>query len=727
LSNFKNPIRIIHTDFRLGEVDPLMKMRHDTGSLPSGAQSMTNMLVSQIGPASRRPGMAVVATLPERARLVEFEFDIDEKYIVAFSAGTVHIYNPDGSLATTLSSSIFTATSIWELTFIQKGDVMLIAHNSFKTRRIKRTGLSSFVLETIAFSTDTGDSVLNQPYMKYQPASHTMAISDVTVGTGKTLTSNPGYFTAAMVGERIRIYNCEIEITAFTSATSVEARNRQKIETRLGVAPLRFTQGTKDVEVTHVLHGLATGASITLSGAAASVDFTTSELNGTYVITVLDEDRYQITVTATDTANESSDGGGPSIRVTTTDPTRSWTEQVWSDRRGWPGAITLHENRLWLGGSKGNPTFLSGSAVGSYYDHNVRDGLDDESVQGQISTLSRIIHLVSTQMLQIFTEASEAVAETQNGQPVTPSNFKVTSQTNYGASIVRPLSFDGATLFSQRNGKNVREMLYDYNTDSHVSSPVSIASSHLINTPRDLAVLMGTPNRPEQYAFFVNSNGSVAVFQSIRNEKLAAWTPMSAGGGGKFDSVCVIVNSTYFSVLHGSTYTLERFELDVSDIWLDHARVMSGSASTVWALGSVYAGTEVEVMSRNNYIGSYLANGSGTITLPFSLTAIVAGFDYPVELVPQPPDKELTDGPMTGEIRRIVSATVHWHQSTAVAINGQEQLHFNPIANPASQALRKSGKRRVRLLGYSRDPAITITQPTPGPLTVLGMSLEVSL
>jgi hypothetical protein len=181
--------------------------------------------------------------------------------------------------------------------------------------------------------------------------------------------------------------------------------------------------------------------------------------------------------------------------------------------------------------------------------------------------------------------------------------------------------------------------------------------------------------------------------------------------------------------LFNSTYTLQRFELDASDVWLDHAKVMDIAplTSNVFVLGVSYAGMTLDVMANNNYLGRFTADVAGSITLPFSLPKIVAGFDYPVSLIPQPPDKELTDGPMTGEIRRIVSATVHWHQSTAVAINGQEQLFFNPLADPAVEAPRQSGKRRIRLLGYSRDPAITIHQPTPGPLTVLGMSLEVSL
>ena len=37
MSNYKSPIRTIHTDFSAGELDPMMAMRHDTGKLPSGA------------------------------------------------------------------------------------------------------------------------------------------------------------------------------------------------------------------------------------------------------------------------------------------------------------------------------------------------------------------------------------------------------------------------------------------------------------------------------------------------------------------------------------------------------------------------------------------------------------------------------------------------------------------------------------------------------------------
>ena len=302
------------------------------------------------------------------------------------------------------------------------------------------------------------------------------------------------------------------------------------------------------------------------------------------------------------------------------------------------------------------------------------------------------------------------------------------SYSSYGVDPnVRPRPFDGATLFAQRNGKNVRELVYDFNTDSQVASPVSVLASHLINKPNDVAVLLGTPTRPEQYAFFINATGTCAVFHSIRSEQLAAWTLMTAGDGA-FDSVCVIGSSIFFSVRRGNSYFLERFELDSTSIWLDGAKVVEGPVSQTWPLGAYYANRLVVVMANGWFVANVTANASGTIVLPIAVDGpIVAGYDYGVLVQPMPPDLQMTDGPMTGEIRRVLSATIHFHDSVSAAVNGNEQLGFSVGHNPAAAPVPVTAKRKVRMLGYGRDPVFTITQPNPGKLSVLGMSMEVSI
>lgn len=729
MSNYRAPLRTIVTDWRAGEIDPRFNMRVDSKALPSGARSLRNMLLNSTGGASRRPGMTVVAQLAGRARLVEFEFDANEKYVVAFGVDRIDIYDAAGVLQQSFEGSGVPWDStavVWELNVVQKGDVMIIVHNSFQMRRLRRTGLSSFVLEVLAFSSDAGTNVFNQPYIRYQKEAVALSTSITAPGAG-TLYSSPPIFTAAWVGERVRIYNCEILITGFTSASTVTSSVKQNVKAELGIAPFRATAGSTVIEVTHPFHGLQSAAIVTIEGAGAMFNLTSAHLNGDKTITVIDSDRYVfVAPIASDT---SGDGGGARATAKTTNYCRNWTEQVWSNRHGWPGAVTLHENRVWLGGGIDLPTFLAGSAVGDYYDFNVRDGLDDESVQGTISALSKIVHLVSAKNLQIFCESQESIVETQNGEPITPGTLKVVSHTSYGVDPnVRPRPFDGATVFAQRNGKNIREMIYDYNTDAQVASPISILASHMINKPNDVATLLGTATRPEQYAFFVNADGTCACFHSIRSEQLAAWTRFTCGGGGLFDSVCVIGSSIFFSVKRGGVYFLERFELDATDVWLDGAVRVSGNPSDTWPLGSRYANATVTVMALGWWLGTYQADAAGTVTLPYIVTGpVVAGYDYGVEVIPQPPDKELTDGPMTGEIRRVLSATVHFYGSVSAAVNGKEQLGFTIGQNPAAAPVPISAKKKIRMLGYGRDPTFVITQPNPGPLTVLGMSMEVSI
>jgi len=655
--------------------------------------------------------------------------------VLAFGHNRVDFYDVNGTLLQsitgqpwTLIDTIFNTPSgsAWEMTVFQKGDVMILAHTGFQPRRIQRTGLSTFTIGLYQFSTDTGAAVINQPTIKFFPFTTTLAISDYNPGAGRTLTASAGIFSAAWVGERVRIYGKEIEITGFTNATTVTATVHQRIEANLAIAPFRYTELSTVVEVTHVLHGLTTGATVNIQGATDNFTISPADINGNRAITVIDENTYSV-VTGGAAADASGDGGGPSVTIATTSATTSWTEQIWSNRRGWPGAVALHENRIWFGGSPSAPSFLAGSAIGDYYDFNTREGLADESIQGTISTKGRIQYLVSASDLQIFTDSAEAATETQQGEPITPATLKVVTHTTYGSSrYSNPRIFDGAVLFVQKSGKNVREMMFDYRIDGYTATAVSMLSAHMIDQPYDMATFSGTGTRPEQYAFLVNYFGQVAVFHSIRSDELAAWTPF-VNGDGQFDSVCVMGQTVFFSVIrnvNGSGQVhLDRFELDTQDVWLDGAVKVAGGSTLTKALGPRYANKTVTVtkggiLSGVQLVGTFTADAAGTITFPTPQSAIVAGYDYPFKIVPLPPDTQLNDGPMTGEIRRIASANIHFVNSVSCAVNGIELL-----TPPNAQ----SGKRKVRLLGYDEDPFITITQPSPGPLTVLGMNLEVSI
>lgn len=252
-----------------------------------------------------------------------------------------------------------------------------------------------------------------------------------------------------------------------------------------------------------------------------------------------------------------------------------WDEQLISSHRGYPQAITFHDNRLWLAGVKSKPSSVNASHVGDYFNFSVGTGLSSEGIDVAIGgdQVNEIRHLYSGSNLQIFTDSGEYIIPTSSDtSAITPSNIVFRRQTPYGCSRTRPILFDGASLYTQKNGRAVREFIYSDSEAGYVSTNISVLANHLIDSPKDIAMLSGSSTRPEQFAIFTNSgsthSGKLAVFHSIRDEDIAGWTLWSTRTGDTFHSV-TSANEHLFCVgkrsLNGSiVYTLEKFGEDDS-------------------------------------------------------------------------------------------------------------------------------------------------------------------
>lgn len=258
-----------------------------------------------------------------------------------------------------------------------------------------------------------------------------------------------------------------------------------------------------------------------------------------------------------------------------TDANADWEEQLISAVRGFPQAVTFHDNRLWFGGIKDKPSSIIASQIGGYFNFALGTGLANESINVAIAgdRVNEVRHLVSSRNLLIFTDGGEYYSPSSaDTAAITPSNIAFRRQTPYGCSRANPTMFDGATVFSQKNGKSIREYLYSDGQAAYSAESISVLSSQLIDNPKQIAMITGNDTRPEQFAFFVNggsvSNGKIAVFHSIRNEKIAGWTMYETRSGDFFYSMTA-ANSNLFVVskrqINGTTtYALEKFADDDS-------------------------------------------------------------------------------------------------------------------------------------------------------------------
>ena len=581
--------RVHQASFLRGELDPKILSRVDLAAYGQGLKKARNVVPVNQGGIERRSGSVYRADLGAVSRIEPFIFNESQEYVFAFQNQALKIYSTNGTLVATLSSCPWVTSELFEMNYTQSGDTMIIVHENFVPQIITRVGSTTFTRTAFGFEQSQNGADTFQPYFKFADDSITLDIDTATAGSGVTVTASSSYFTSSYVGMKLRYHGSELTVTGYTSATQVTATLEKDVEIVLDEDPFATSQGSGVVNVTHVQHGFTTGASIVIAGAEDIFDtdgngLAASNMNGTRTITVIDDNHYEFTAASSDTATESVDGGGVRVTVSGHPPTTVWDEQVFSAVNGFPRTVTFHEQRLFFGGVTSLPDGIQASQVADFFNFDVGEAADADSVQIQIASdqVNEIRHLTSSKTLEIFTSTGEFFLKPQVSKPITPTDIQIIRQSSLGVQIkAMPKRFDGATIFIQNNGKTVREFFYNSGAEEFTSNSISLLSSHLIDTPTDSATITSIGERTEQFFFLVNSDGTIGVFTSQRAEKIAGWVLWSTDG--TYESVACTTGNIYAVVkrnIDGSdVYNLEQFSNTSFDVPTDCTvtKTISGS------------------------------------------------------------------------------------------------------------------------------------------------------
>lgn len=712
-------LRLVKTDFTAGELDPLLLAREDIKAYAKGVKSLRNFTQLDSGAIRRRPGSKYLAALLASSILKPFSFGQDQDYVFAFSDERVDIYLDDGTAATNLTSAPWQDSYLSRLYTAQSADTMIVCHPDMPMDRILRTGASSFTRGAFTFEENTAGTIRYQPYYKF--ADDTVTITPSALSGSITLTASSAVFVAGHDDTIFRWKGKEILITNFDSTTQLTGTVRSTL-------PGDITAVDTSAETLTVTnHGYDTAQAVVYTSGGSLIGGLTS--TSTYYVIRVDANTVKlassaVNATAGTAINLTSTGNGTIIGADV-----DWEEQVFSSVRGYANTAIFHEGRLWFCGTKSLPNHVFGSKVDAYFNFDVGTGLDNESIQVSIRSeqIGEIRGVASNRHLQIFTDQGEFYAPSSDTRPLTPSTFSVRVQTRFGSSYVVPQPFDGATLFCHKGGKSIREFLYRDTEAAYASSNVSILAAHLIDDPVDMSVLYGSDDRPEQYAYIVNSDGTIVQFHSIRDEGVAGFALWSTEG--LYKSICVVGGKVFVAVqrtLDGvSVRTLEVFENDRTlDCSLDDD---NGSPTTSFSGFTHLANEDVQVVSGNLYLGEFTVTGGGGITTDDEATEITAGLDYTPSFTTLPAASALNDGSLLGEIKRLVKAVMVLDRSVDCVVNGQ-MLIIREVTDDLSEDPEPfTGKKEFTLRGYSRDAEFTVEQQVPLSLTILGFNLEIAV
>ena len=419
-------------------------------------------------------------------------------------------------------------------------------------------------------------------------------------------------------------------------------------------------------------------------------------------------------------------------------------EDAWSNSRGWPFTATFHEGRLYFGGSASLPSSLFGSKVGDFFNFKAAEGLDDDAIKITLSTdsVNTVTGLRSGRDLQIFTTGAEFFIPQGDLDPITPANVVAKSSTKRGAKpFIKPQAAEGGTLFIQRSGKAIRELLFSDVELSYVANNISLLASHLLVDPQKMALRSATDTTEGDLFLIVNGEdtlgyraaslqhaGQIAAFMLNKGQNIVA--PSHLVTDGVFKDIAVDIDDIYTIVkrtIGGATkFYLELFD---EDFTTDSAvQTLTGFSGNTYGGHSHINGKTVKII-RDDIVDPDQTVSSGNVTAGGQPTTYLeAGLDYAVEVKTNPVELRLPSGVVAGQRKRILEVTPNMYLSQNLALNGHV-LPLQTIAlSGAGGVVSFTGKKKTPgFLGYSRDAQITITQTQPVFFTLLSLDYKVSV
>ena len=522
------------TNFTAGELTPKLAGQVDFKKYNNGVATMENMTVFPQGGTSRRYGSRFVGEVKNSAnatRLIPFEFNVTQSYILEFGDQYIRFYKDNGQI-------VEASKAISGLTAADPGVVTATSHGYSNGDHV---WINSVVGMT---------EVNGRRFTVANKTTNTFELSGIDTS---------GYTAYSSAGTAEKVYEIA---TSFTSAQ---------------VFDLKFTQSA---DVMYIVHPLHEPTKLTRTGHSAwtiaEVDFQVGpflDLNTT--TTTLTTSATTIGAGRTLTASASlfastdvgrsvklGDGWGKitgytsvtevtwTIVVAATDSgSVTWSIGAWSDTTGFPSAVSFYEQRLVFAGSTNNPQTIWASESGSYEDFDAGDADPADAFTYTIAAnrVNVIRWLAPARDLIVGTAGGEFRVGRPTGEPLKPDNVTITQQTTYGGHTTQPIQIGSAVLFVQRQKQKVREFAYRFEDDAYVAPDMTLLAEHITGDGIDD---VDFAQEPESIYWAVREDGVLLGMTYQREEDVVAWHRHLFGGT---DQNCTITVSDYDNIQTGTT------------------------------------------------------------------------------------------------------------------------------------------------------------------------------
>lgn len=651
----------------------------------------------------RRYGTSHVAALTALTRLETYGIGVDDARLLLFSEGVFEVRQLDGTIVQTISASVpWVAADLFTMQVAIEDGKIVVSSRAFAPQLLTLTG-STWAIASLGFADGLNGSKL-QPYWRFAARGVSLTPSAYT-GAGVTLTSSAAFFDANHVGARLRYTSVEITVTGFTNTTTatgtVVGSLYPTVTVTLG-SSTGFLVGQEvqgeDSQVTGVVAGVPSGTSLTIQ-----------LLDG---YTYFDATEALVGPTAKSTMSAVVLAGAPAA-------TTEWDEALIGTYRGYPGACSLHRNRLMLGDFPAAQNVMAASATGDITDFNTGSGLETDAIIERVGreTSLGLKHYGSTEQLLLFTENGVYYVPEQVAAPLSPTNFELLKIGPEAAGDPTPLLVTEGMMFIERDSGRAMICIPTGNVRrSWDISDLSELAYHLMGTPVEME-LVAAGTESDRLVPVLNAAGDMAVLTYRRSAQFSAWGVWSTTGSWRSivyaaGDLYAVAERTINSV---TTFRLEKFS---STAWADGMISLAAITTPV----TQYAGHTVGVWAGDDKIGEFAVDGSGVLVgVDDSYGAVQVGLDFTVTVEGVTPiDQQMGLRPNYKIARVDVDAV----SSTGFTGNGRNPSGWvGALGGPTGA---QTGVRRFRPLGRGKYPTFTIEQTVGGPLQIRSVTMEVT-
>lgn len=430
-------------------------------------------------------------------------------------------------------SAPWDADDLANLRFEQSQDVIYVADGEHQQRKIERRATRSW--SVVLYEPETG------PFRTINTSPITMTPSALTGDI--TITASSAFFRTTNVGSLIRIQSTGqtvsesisaqdtfsdpirvngvgnqrsfgISVTGTFSATVTLQYSVGEPGTWVDVAT--YTTPTTesyldelDNQIIYYRIGVKTGGFVS-GPVVVGLAFTSGSITGIARVTAFTSSTVVDAVVLVDfgAITASSD----------------WWEGRWSDRRGWPSAVTIHESRVTMCGDN-----IDMSISDAYEDY-------DDEFEGDAGPISRSIGFGPIQRIQwalsllrlmlgtVFNSANVAAVKVAGQHPVSgrSSSFdEPLTPTNFNLKIA---SVSGA--FIDRSRTRLIALEFDASVNDYVPDDLCLAVPDMNVGMNGLAV----QSAPDQRFHVPRDDGTLGLCVRDRAENVTAWQDIELGG-----------------------------------------------------------------------------------------------------------------------------------------------------------------------------------------------------